>query len=57
MLAFTADTVSRDVRRSLALEPMESLADAFNRADCADAIRLAPGAERFFRCGVEFETA
>ena len=57
MLAFTADTVSRDVRRSLALEPMESLADAFNRADCADAIRLAPGAERRFRCGVELETA
>jgi len=57
MLAFTADTVSRDVRRSLALEPMESLADAFNRADCADTIRLAPGAARRFRCGVEFHTA
>jgi aldose 1-epimerase len=57
MLAFTADTVSRDVRGSLALEPMESWADAFNRADCADAIRLGPGAERRFRCGVEFETA
>jgi aldose 1-epimerase len=36
---------------------MESWADAFNRADCADAIRLAPGATRRFRCGVEFETA
>lgn len=57
VLAFTADTVSRDVRGSLALEPMESWANAFNRADCADAIRLAPGAERRFRCGVEFETA
>lgn len=57
MLAFTADTVSRDVRGSLALEPMESWADAFNRGDCADAIRLLPGAERRFRCGVEFETA
>jgi len=57
MLAFTADTVSRDVRGSLALEPMESWADAFNRADCAGDVRLAPGAERSFRCGVEFETA
>ncbi|OZB61912.1 MAG: aldose epimerase [Lysobacterales bacterium 14-68-21] len=57
MLAFTADTVSRDVRGSLALEPMESWADAFNRPDCAAAIRLEPGAERHFRCGVEFETA
>lgn len=55
LLAFTADTVSRDVRRSIALEPMEALADAFNRPDCADAIRLEPGAERQFRCGVEIE--
>ncbi|WP_049620702.1 aldose 1-epimerase [Frateuria defendens] len=56
MLAFTADTVSRDVRRSVALEPMESWSDAFNRPDCADAIRLEPGAERRFRCGVEILT-
>lgn len=57
MLAFTADTVSRDRRRSLALEPMESWANAFNRPDCAAAIRLEPGAERLFRCGVEIHTA
>jgi aldose 1-epimerase len=55
MLVFTADTVTRDVRRSVALEPMESWADAFNRLDCADAIRLEPDAERRFRCGVEIE--
>lgn len=53
MHAFTADTVSRDARRAVALEPMECMADAFNRAECADAIRLEPGAERIFRCGVE----
>ncbi|HET6431518.1 aldose epimerase [Dyella sp.] len=57
MLAFTADTVSRDVRGSLALEPMESVANAFNRDDCAQAIALAPDTERRFRCGVEFTTA
>jgi len=56
MLAFTADTVTRDVRRSVALEPMESWADAFNRPDCADTIRLEPGAERRFFCGVEIES-
>jgi aldose 1-epimerase len=56
MLAFTADTVTRDVRRSVALEPMESWADAFNRPDCAEAIRLEPGAERRFTCGVEIES-
>jgi len=32
---------------------MECMADAFNRAEWQDAIRLAPGAERRFRCGVE----
>lgn len=57
LLAFTADTVSRDVRQSVALEPMEALANAFNRPECADAIRLEPGAKRTFRCGVEIENA
>jgi aldose 1-epimerase len=56
MLAFTADTVTRDIRRAVALEPMESWADAFNRADCAEAIRLEPGAERRYSCGVEIES-
>ncbi|RDI96927.1 aldose epimerase [Dyella solisilvae] len=56
MLAFTADTVTRDVRRSVALEPMESWADAFNRPDCAAAIRLEAGAERRYTCGVEIES-
>ena len=51
--AFTADTVARGVRRAVALEPMECMADAFNRPECAAAIRLEPGAERRFRCGVE----
>lgn len=57
MLAFSADTVTRDVRGSLALEPMESWADAFNRPACAEAVRLDAGAERRYRCGVEFHTA
>ena len=56
LLAFSADTVSRDARRSLALEPMQSWSNAFNRSDCAQTIRLAPGAERHFRCGVEIQT-
>jgi len=56
MHAFTADTISRGVRRAVALEPMECMADAFNRPECADAIRLEPDAERRFRCGVEIES-
>ncbi|GAB2572000.1 aldose epimerase [Dyella jejuensis] len=55
VLVFTADTVTRDVRRAVALEPMESMSNAFNRPDCANAIRLEPGTERVFRCGVEIE--
>jgi aldose 1-epimerase len=55
MLVFTADSVTRDVRRSVALEPMESMSNAYNRVDCAEAIRLEPGTERTFLCGVEVE--
>ena len=55
-LAFSSDTTSRDVRRAVAIEPMESWTNAFNRPDCADTIRLDPGAERAFRCGVTFHT-
>ncbi|UPG85542.1 aldose epimerase [Luteibacter aegosomatis] len=54
MLAFTSDTAERDARKSVALEPMECIPNAFNREDCRDAITLSPGAERRFVCGVEF---
>lgn len=50
---FTGDTLKRDPRRAVALEPMECMANAFNRPEWAAAIRLEPGAERIFRCGVE----
>jgi aldose 1-epimerase len=54
MLVFTSDTAERDARKSVALEPMECMPDAFNRDDCAPLITLAPGDERRFLCGVEF---
>lgn len=53
MHVFTGDTLKRDQRRAVALEPMECMANGFNRPEWADAIRLEPGAERVFRCGVE----
>lgn len=53
--AFTGDTLERDARRAIALEPMESLPDAFNRPNCAGDIHLPPGAARTFRCGVEID--
>ncbi|MEO7052687.1 MAG: aldose epimerase [Rhodanobacter sp.] len=57
MHAFTGDTLARGARRAIALEPMECMADAFNRPECDAAIRLEPGAERVFRCGVEVGSA
>jgi aldose 1-epimerase len=53
MHVFTGDTLARDRRASIALEPVELMTDAFNRPDCADAVVLAPGARREFRFGVE----
>ena len=53
MHAFTGDTLKVDARRSIALEPMECMANAFNRPEWAAAVRLEPGAERVFRCGVD----
>ncbi|HEX7341926.1 MAG TPA: aldose epimerase [Rhodanobacteraceae bacterium] len=53
-IAYTADTLGgAAVRRSIAIEPMQAMTDAFNRPDCAETITLAPGAERRFRCGLE----
>lgn len=54
---FTGDTLARDPRRALAIEPVEAMTDAFNRPDCADRIRLEPGASRSFACGAEFSAA
>ncbi|MGH8146077.1 MAG: aldose 1-epimerase [Rhodanobacteraceae bacterium] len=52
---FTSDTLRERVRRAVALESTECMANAFNRPECADAIRLEPGAERTFRCGIQVE--
>jgi aldose 1-epimerase len=53
MHVFTGDTLDREPRTSIALEPVELMTDAFNRPDCRDALVLAPGAERTFVFGVE----
>ncbi|MBR7830505.1 hypothetical protein KDK95_29660 [Actinospica sp. MGRD01-02] len=51
---FTGDTLPRDRRRSVAVEPVQAMTNAFNRADFASTIPLAPGESRSFRCGVRF---
>ena len=52
MHVFTGDTLARDQRVSIALEPVEIMTNAFNRPDCAAALRLEPGTSRTFRFGV-----
>ncbi|WP_407280694.1 aldose 1-epimerase [Aromatoleum evansii] len=52
---FTGDTLARDPRRAIAIEPVEAMTDAFNRPDCARDVRLPPGATSSFSCGVEFD--
>ena len=53
MHVFTGDTLARDRRASIALEPVELMTDAFNRPELRDAVTLAPGARRDFAFGVE----
>ncbi|MBR0568729.1 aldose 1-epimerase [Azoarcus sp. L1K30] len=51
---FTGDTLARDARRAIAIEPVDAPTDAFNREACAADIRLPPMASRTFSCGVDF---
>lgn len=51
MHVYTGDGLGERERESIALEPVESLTNAFNRADCASQVRLEPGEEREFRFG------
>lgn len=53
---FTGDTLARDARRSIAIEPVEAMTDAFNRPECAGAVRLPPGASSSFCFGAEFSS-
>lgn len=53
---YTGDTLTPDARRrAVAIEPMQAMTDAFNRADSTADIKLAAGAERTFCCGLEVE--
>lgn len=54
MHVFTGDTLARDRRRGIALEPVEAITNAFNRDEYASALRLAPGETRTFRFGARY---
>ena len=52
MHVFTGDTLMRNRRDSIALEPVEVITNAFNRSEYAQALRIEPGERRQFRFGV-----
>lgn len=52
MHVYTGDGLGERARAAIALEPVETLTNAFNRADCAQDVRLEPGEERVFRFGL-----
>ncbi|MET7489896.1 aldose 1-epimerase [Streptomyces sp. NPDC005538] len=54
MHVFTGDTLARDRRASIALEPVEATTDAFNRPEHAAALSLEPGRPRHFRFGATY---
>jgi aldose 1-epimerase len=57
MHVFTGDTLGRDQRRSIALEPVEVITNSFNRLELVEHITLAPDSHRSFRCGVRYTAA
>ncbi|MDH7804018.1 MULTISPECIES: aldose 1-epimerase [unclassified Rhizobium] len=57
MHVFTGDTLARDRRTSIALEPVETPTNAFNQPELTAALTLQPGESRSFRFGFRFETA
>ncbi|KNY32623.1 MULTISPECIES: aldose 1-epimerase [unclassified Agrobacterium] len=57
MHVFTGDTLARDRRKSIALEPVEMPTNAFNHPELTAAVTLQPGETRSFRFGVHFEAA
>jgi aldose 1-epimerase len=51
---FTGDTLARDRRASIALEPVETMTNAFNRPEHTAALALEPGRSRDFTFGVTY---
>ncbi|MGW7529969.1 aldose epimerase family protein [Streptomyces sp. NPDC054783] len=54
MHVFTGDTLARDRRASIALEPVETMTNAFNRPEHTAALALEPGRRREFSFGVAY---
>jgi aldose 1-epimerase len=49
--AYTGDRLERDPRRSIAIESISHIPDAFNAPQHVDTIRVAPSQSRILQCG------
>lgn len=56
MHVYAGNTLARDQRRSIALEPVESITDAFNRDELTSKIRLEAGGRCHLSFGVSYHT-
>jgi aldose 1-epimerase len=52
--AYTGDRLERDPRRSLAIEAISHIPDAFNAPEHVPTVRVAPGQSRIFQCGFAY---
>jgi aldose 1-epimerase len=50
---FSGDTLSGRERKSIAIEPVQFMTNAFNRPELVDKIKIAPGEESKFEFGLE----
>ncbi|MEV8112351.1 aldose 1-epimerase [Pseudarthrobacter oxydans] len=52
--AYTGDRLERDPRRSIAIEAISHIPDAFNASEHIPTVRVAPGQSRIFQCGFAY---
>ncbi|MBU2444958.1 MAG: hypothetical protein KJ666_05220 [Bacteroidetes bacterium] len=52
-LVFSGDTLSERQRKSIAIEPVQFMTNAFNRPELEEKIRINPGKESKFEFGIE----
>lgn len=52
---YTGDELKYRPRRSVAIEPVEFITNAFNRHELSEKFTLRPGASRSFLCGVKYK--
>jgi aldose 1-epimerase len=55
-LVFSGDTLSERQRKSIAIEPVQFMTNAFNRPELEEKIKINPGEESRFQFGIEVDS-